>query len=122
MSRLYSMSVVVGLKPEDTLEVMEKIKDALCEIWPQFGENLEDYPSLVSGSDEEMPALHGYGDDNLYGGMTEEEFTDQLAEAVWKAAGGYRLIDVGCICLEYLPVDHHCPDEEAYERIIGVKA
>jgi len=116
------MSVVVGLKPEDNKEVVEKIKAALAEIWPEFGGDLEVWPSQLTDSDEQIPALHGYGDGNLCGGMSEEEFTDQLAEAVWKAAGGYRIIDVGCTCLEDLPVEHHCPDEDDYKRITGDEA
>ena len=123
MSRFYSMSVAVEFKPEDTPAVVEKIKAALCEVWPEFGDNLEVWEShQAADSDVMVPSLHGYGDDNLYGGMTEEEFTDQLAKAVWKAAGSYRVIDVGCTCLENLPVEHHCPDEEDYERIMEAEA
>ena len=52
------------------------------------------------------------------GGETEEEFTERLAVAIWRANGGYCEVIVNATFLENLPYEIHTLDEDDYERLI----
>jgi len=107
MSRMYQMNVEI----ECTEEQAEKIIPVLKEYWP-----FEDpYPSnYLSG------LLYMTGDGSLYGGDTEEEFTDSLARAVWKEVG-YVPVEVNARCMEYLPSDTHHRSKDEYEKWVATR-
>jgi len=58
---------------------------------------------------------------DLCGGETEHEFTERLAQAIWKANGGYCLVEVRATCLEDLPYDRHTYDETDYQLLRAAK-
>ena len=43
----------------------------------------------------------------------------RLSKAVWAANGGYGVVEVHATCLEDLPYNHHCLDEDEYEEIVA---
>ena len=120
MSRMYSMHVKVYLKPEETAETIEKIKEALIEQWPVFGEDLEVWECPNPDGEGNVDAVSGYGDGSLSG--TENEFLDTLAAAVWTAVGEYRRIELSCVDLTNLPWDDHSADETDYKRLMEAKS
>ena len=103
MSRYYKMSVTIkGFQPER----MDAIKAAAEEEWP-FDDWYEYEGSLTASAES-----------NLGGGTTEEEFTERLSLAVWKANGDYCEVSVNATYLEELPYETHCLDRSAYERLL----
>ena len=58
-------------------------------------------------TDDGIPCLTGTGEGNLCGGQTEEEFAKELAGIVFAANGGRCVVNVGCVCLEDLPVEEY---------------
>jgi hypothetical protein len=76
MSRYYGMSVTItGHKPE----LAEAIRDAATEEWP-----FEEWDA----GDEKLTAYQEY---NLYGGESEEQFTERITLAVWRTNGAYTV-------------------------------
>jgi hypothetical protein len=101
MSRYYGMQITI----EGYVTTRrEEIINAASAEW-SFGDwNVEN------------EALGAYGQDNLCGGETEEEFTDRIAAAVWKANEGYCRVEVRATYLEDLPHDNHERGEDDYAR------
>ncbi len=58
-----------------------------------------------------------YAEGSLCGGESEEEFTDRLALAIWKANGAYCEVTVDATYLNAPPVDFHVRDEEDFQRL-----
>lgn len=106
MSRYYGMQVTI--KGYATTRREEIINAASAE-W-SFGDwNVEN------------ETLGAYGEGNLCGGETEEEFTDRLAAAVWKANQDYCQVEVRATYLEELPCDYHERSEDDYARWLAEK-
>jgi hypothetical protein len=55
----------------------------------------------------------------LFGGETEEQFTERLSVAIWQANRAYCNVTVDATYLESLPYETHCLDEDDYARLIG---
>jgi hypothetical protein len=104
MSRRYEMSVeIAGHRPEKA--------DAVCAAAAsQWG--------FADWYDQDG-ALTASAEGNLCGGEGEEQFTERLAVAIWKANGAYCDVTVDATYLESLPQETHCLDEADYARLIG---
>ena len=108
MSRFYEMSVEVS--GHDRAKVAE-IQAAAEQEWP-----FDDW--WFAGDDDDAAAtMHVSGQDNLCGGETEEEFTERLSLAIWRANGGYCRVSVDATYLENLPYETHELDEADYARL-----
>ena len=111
MSRAYRMEITVGDGDEEEGGLLTPIEvhslaDTIQGIWDV---------------EEESPVYHGvqlyYGENALYGGETEEEFTDRLSLAVWESLGRYIPIQVEATNLEHIPSESHSRDKEDYKRL-----
>jgi hypothetical protein len=63
--------------------------------------------------------LRASAEGNLCGGESEEEFTERLSVAIWRANGAYCDVTVNATYLESLPYETHCLNEADYARLIG---
>lgn len=103
MSRQYEMSVeLVGCRPER----VDAIKAAAGQEW-EFTEWHDQEGTLTAAAEG-----------SLCGGESEEEFTERLSLAVWKANGAYCEVTVNATYLEDLPYETHCLDQSDYERLL----
>lgn len=103
MSRYYGMGITVtGHK----LELAATIREAATEEWP-----FEEWQA----GDENLTA---YAENNLYGGESEEQFTERITLAVWRANGAYCEVTVQATYLESLPYETHHLDEDDYVRLV----
>jgi hypothetical protein len=107
MSRFYGMNVTIS---DYNPALSKKVMDAAESKWPF--EEWFDY-------DEQLTA---YGEDNLCGGETEEQFTERLSLAIWRANGAYCEVSVDATYLESLPYETHSLDEDDYARLIETPA
>jgi len=107
MSRYYSMSVTIT-------DFQAARSDAICEAasteW-----SFDDWYS----SEEE--ALSSSGDGNLCGGESEDEFSERLAHAIWKANNGFCGVAVACTYMESLPYEEYEFDKDAYQQFLKNK-
>lgn len=104
MSRYYGMNITIaGSKPEK----IEAITQAAGDEWP------------FEGWDDNGQQISAYAEDNLYGGESEEQFTERITLAVWRANGAYCEVTVDATYLEALPYETHHLDEEDYARLIN---
>ena len=108
MSRFYEMSVEVS--GHDPAKVAE-IQAAAEQEWP-----FDDW--WFAGERRREQRCTHPGRDNLCGGETEEEFTERLSLAIWRANGGYCHVSVDATYLENLPYETHELDEADYARLI----
>jgi len=109
MSRSYGMRVRI-VKPNT--RKLKEIQKAMDEIW-QFTD-LE----TVKGKGRSVQAIEAYGESNLCGGESEEEFAERFAAAIWKASGGYCEIEIDATYLEDLPYSTHVMGHDEYVDII----
>jgi hypothetical protein len=79
----------------------DAIFTALKKEWDFQDEFLND----ITAPEDEPRFLSAYGESYLGGGESEEQFTDRIALAVWKANGGYCHIEVIATYLEELPYE-----------------
>ncbi len=107
MSRFYEMGVEVS--GHDAAKVAE-IQAAAEQEWP-----LADW---WFAGDDDAATMHASGQSSLCGGETEEEFTERLSLAIWRANGGYCRVSVDATYLENLPYETHELDEADYARLI----
>ena len=113
MSRFYGMNVTVsGHSKEKTKEIVA----ALTNEWPSLWEGLE---NCLKADDEELSA---YGEDQLCGGESEDEFSARVAKAVWTANGKYCRVVVRCTYLEDIPCERYTFDEKNYAEIMEQQA
>jgi hypothetical protein len=106
MSRYYEMSVeITGHRPEKA----DAIRDAAAGLWEFSDWCDQDDPLKLAASAK----------GNLCGGETEEEFTERLSVAIWRANGAYCDVTVDATYLESLPYETHCLDQADYARLIG---
>ena len=110
MSRAYSMYVTITAFDDVTTP---DIVEAVRREWP-FGD-----PDVDRNDRGRPQKLSFCGNGGLAGGDTEEEFALRLSKAVWAANGDYCLVEVNATCLEDLPHNYHCLDEEEYEEIVA---
>ena len=111
MSRFYEMAVEIsGYDPAKA----EDIQAAAEAEWP-----FDDW--WLAGADEPGETMHASAQDNLCGGETEEEFTERLSLAIWRANGGYCRVSVDATYLENLPYETHELDETDYAHLIQGK-
>ena len=78
MSRFYEMSIEVS--GHDPAKVAE-IQAAAEQEWP--------FDNWWFAGDEDAATMHASGQDSLCGGETEEQFTERLSLAIWRANGSY---------------------------------
>ena len=108
MSIAYRMDVSIT---EFHTERVDQIVAAAGTEW-QFG------PLWLERDEEDRPQkILLDGESVLAGGETEEEFCRRLSSAIWKANGGYCVVDINATCLEDLPYTNHCLDQDEYEAI-----
>lgn len=106
MSRFYEMNVkITGLNKERK----EEIEYAAEKEWNFSDWFLFDEPSI------EPPQLSAGGQSNLSGGMSEEEFSQVLTEAIWKANKAFCKVQVTATYLEELPYETYELDEDNYQ-------
>lgn len=107
MSRYYGMSVEIkGYDPKRSAEIQE----AAGQEW-----NWDD-DWYENKRPKEVPAMTCYGESNLCGGESEEEFARRLKLAIWKANQAYCDICVCATYMEELPYESYCGDEDEYEK------
>ena len=110
MNRFYEMSVEVsGHDPAKASE----IQSAAEQEWP-----LDDW---WFAGDDDAATMHASGQGSLCGGESEEEFTERLSLAIWRANGGFCRVSVDATYLENLPYETHELDESDYARLIEAK-
>jgi hypothetical protein len=107
MSRFYEMSVEVS--GHDRAKVAE-IQAAAEQEW--------EFDDWWFAGDDDAATMHASGQNSLCGGETEEEFTERLSLAIWRANGGYCHVSVDATYLENLPYETHELDEADYARLI----
>jgi hypothetical protein len=104
MSRYYGMAVSISnFDPTKR----RPIRKAAKSIWPFTGWDTDD-----------TGAIRSYGKSQLFGGESEEQFTERLTVAIWKANGGYCEVVVDATYLESLPYDTHSLNEDDYKRLM----
>ena len=111
MSRSYEMMITVTGFDESCLFEIEK---ACFANWPFEAESFS-----VDRDTKNTRVLSGNGIGSLCIGESEEEFTDRLAKAVWKANGSYCEVGVQALYLEGLPYERHLREEDDYERLMS---
>ena len=108
MSRFYEMSIEVsGYDPAKVAE----IQAAAEQEWP-----FDDW-SLSSDEEQDAATMYASAQDSLCGGETEEQFTERLSVAIWRANGSYCHVSVDATYLEHLPYETHDLDEADYARL-----
>lgn len=110
MSRYYEASVEIE-EPEKSRQ--QQIKEACCEEWAFDKEAFQDFERGNGAK-----GIEAVAQDRLCGGETEEEFVARMAEAIWKANGGYCRVVVNTLYLEELPYVAYPMGEEEYKEIM----
>jgi hypothetical protein len=105
MSRYYAMSVEISGHNKDKAGA---INEATGQEWP--------FDDLTTHNDGTMS---GSAEGSLCAGEGEEEFSDRLTYAIWKANGAYCKVEVVCTYLENLPCDTYEKDEAAYDAWVA---
>jgi hypothetical protein len=104
MSRYYGMTLTISnFDPAKRRQIRKAAKG----IWPFTGWDMDD-----------ARAMRSYGEYQLFGGETEEQFTERLTVAIWTANGGYCEVVIDATYLESLPYDTHSLNEDDYERLM----
>ena len=104
MSRYYGMNVTIS---SHAPEHAEAIREAATNEWP--------FEEWINADDQ----IYAYAEDNLCGGETEEQFSERLTGAIWRANGAYCEVSVDATYLESLPYETHSLDEDDYDRLVG---
>ena len=111
MSRSYEMTVEIKDYKTNRLK---KIIRACREEWNFAPDDFirERTNPVAKHYDKVIATAEG----NLCGGETEHEFADRLAQAIWKANGGYCHVAVRAMNLENMPYETYLYDEDDYRR------
>ena len=105
MSRYYDMGVEIsGHDPEKE----DQIKKAAENEWP--------FDRLVVFGRRRFASIRTRT--GLCGGESEEQFTERLSVAIWRANGGFCEVVVNATYLEELPYETHTLDQDDYDRLI----
>jgi len=95
--------------------VREKaIQAAAKAMWP-----FNDWD--ISSPDGQEMAMNASAEGNLSGGEGEEEFTERLSLAIWRANGRFCQVSVNATYLENRPYETYSLDEDDYSRLIEDK-
>ena len=104
MSRYYEMGVeILGHDPEKE----DQIKKAATNEWP-----FDDWWTSGDGD------LRASAQNSLCGGESEEQFTERLSVAIWRANGSFCEVVVRATFLEDLPYETHTLDQRDYDRLM----
>jgi hypothetical protein len=95
------------------MDKIDEITEACKEEW--------DFEDLVLSHMDSDPVLIGDAEGNLCAGETEEQFTDRIAAAIWKA-NGYCPVTVRAVYLENLPCEIHERTHKHYQRWLKKEA
>jgi hypothetical protein len=107
MSRPYDMSVEIsGYDPAKVSE----IQAAATEEWP-----------FNDWSSPDETTMYASAQSTLCGGESEEQFTERLTVAIWRANGSYCDVSVNATYLDDLPYETHTLDESDYVRLLNTK-
>jgi hypothetical protein len=85
----------------------DQIKKAAENVWP--------FDSWWSSGEGDLQAS---ASDWLCGGESEEQFTERLSVAIWRANGEFCEVVVNATYLEELPYESHTLDQDDYDRLI----
>jgi hypothetical protein len=88
-------------------EKEDHIKIAAEGVWP-----FSDW--MVSDKGD----LQASASDWLCGGEMEEQFTERLSVAIWRANGVFCEVIVNAVYLENLPYEIHTLDQTDYDRLM----
>lgn len=110
MSRLYEMHVEIDNVTED---IETAVTEACDEEW-QF----EDWHrnNVSKKSRPKKFQLEAWGQSNLCGGESEEDFAKRLKRAIWKAAKAYLPVTIYATYMEDLPCSSYSSTEKEYEK------
>jgi hypothetical protein len=62
--------------------------------------------------------MRAYAQASLCGGECEEQFTERLSIAIWRANGGFCEVVVNATYLENLPYEIHMLDQSDHDRLM----
>jgi hypothetical protein len=97
---------------------LQKIKKACRAEWDFEQDDFS--VETVDGDAKSLRTLTGHGMGSLCGGESEEEFSDRLATAIWKANGAYCEVEVQASYLEDdPPCEDHLRGKNDYKRLMG---
>ena len=103
MSRYYEMTVEIS---EHRADRAAAIQDAAAGQW-EFTDWFDQEGTLTASAEG-----------SLGGGESEDEFTERLSLAIWRANGAYCDVIVSATFLENLPYEVYQMDEADYARLI----
>ena len=113
MSRLYEMHVkIIGFDPKR----QEAIEEAANDEWTfeEWSDNKKWIKSRKSKAPIEMSA---YGQEQLCGGESEDEFARRMAKAIMKANGKPCEVQINATCMEDLPYTPFSFDEDDFKEL-----
>jgi hypothetical protein len=73
---------------------------------------------FFSGEDQNTPAMQASAQHSLVGGESEEQFTERLSVAIWRANDGFCEVVVNATFMENLPYEIHTLGQEDYDRLM----
>ena len=116
MSRAYEMTVEIK---DYKARNLPKIIRACCEEWDFEADDFTndrhyDPPSQKLRRARKVIAT---AQGNLCGGEQEQEFAQRLTMAIWKANGGFCLVEVRSVYLEELPYETYMYDEDDFKTM-----
>ena len=117
MSRYYGMGVeITKFDPEKA----DAIVDAANAEWGAFSDDWGDsdkYPGATTQRETER-VLTAYGEENLCGMESPDEFCERLTKAIWKANGGFCRVEVRSTYLEDVPCEYHELSEDDFREFL----
>jgi hypothetical protein len=114
MSRYYGMSVEIkGYAPDKALAIQAAAEQEWS--WEWSWDVKDDWSDYVHK--DEPNVMTNYGESNLCGGESEEEFAHRLRIAIWRANAMYCEIGVTATYLEDLPTEFHGSSEDEYDKL-----
>lgn len=112
MSRAYEMNVEIY---NYDISRQRDIQEALDKEWG-WGSDWWARDREIDG--KTWTALANYGQGQLAGGESEEEFADRIAKAAWKANGKFCNVEVRTIYMEDLPYEDYSFNEDHYKEMM----
>ena len=111
MSRYYQMNIAV----DDVSKKEHTTCLGVCiEEWGCDGERVDMWR-------EDFQYFSFTGNGSLSGGESEEEFTDRITHAMWKALGRFISVRIEATYLEDLPCESYELDKSDYELWLTTK-
>ena len=104
MSRSFNMFVrITGVEPERA----EAVQEAADDEW-SFGNDWYEMNGVLTSC----------GDDQLFGGESDDVFADRLAKAIWDANGSFCRVVVRSTYLDDLPCEAFSLEQSDYDRLM----